>query len=67
MAVLSAATKPDGDGGSYVLYLHADHSADVWHRIPGRPTYCLIGKQAMWKVRQEMAARGITEDGWTPD
>lgn len=64
MPVLSIATKPDGDGGTYVLYLHADHRADLWHRVPGRPTCCLIGKQVMWKVRREMAVHGITEDGW---
>jgi hypothetical protein len=67
MAVLSAATKPDGDGRCYVLYFHADHDADVWHRFPGKPTYCLTAKQVMWKVRAELAARGVTEDGWIPD
>lgn len=33
---------------------------------PGRPAYCLIGKQIMWKLRHAMAELGISEDGWTP-
>jgi hypothetical protein len=67
MAVLSVATKPDGDGGTWVCYWHDDQTADVWRRIPGRSTYCVIYRQVMWKVRRQMADRGITEDGWRPN
>lgn len=44
---LSIAAESDGHDGTYVLYRHDKHSADLWHRVPGRPTYCLIGKQVM--------------------
>lgn len=67
MAVRSVATKPDGDGGTWVCYWHDDQTADVWHRVPGRGAYCVIYRKVMWKVRAEMAQRGITEDGWKPD
>ena len=66
MAVSSVATKPDGEGGTYLLYWHEDQTADLWHRIPGQPTHLLIGRQVMWKVRAELAQRGITEHGWSP-
>jgi hypothetical protein len=66
MAVSSVASKPDGAGGLYLLYWHEDQTAELWHRIPGQPTRCLIGQQVLWKVRQEMTKRGISEDGWSP-
>jgi hypothetical protein len=67
MAVSSVVTKPDGEGGTYVLYWHHDQTADLWHRLPGQPTHCLIGRQILGLVRREMARRGISEDGWSPD
>jgi hypothetical protein len=66
MAVSAVAVKPDDEGGQYVLYFHADHTADLWYRSPGRPTHCLIGRQMLGLLRREMAQRGISEDGWSP-
>jgi hypothetical protein len=66
VAIHSLATKPDGEGGAYLLYWYQDQTADLWHQVPGRPGYCLIGRQVIWKVRAEMAQHGIAEDGWSP-
>ncbi len=66
MAVSCIATKPDGGGGLYVLYMHHDQTADLWYRAAGQPTHCLIGRQILWKLRAEMTRQGISEEGWSP-
>ena len=66
MPIRSVATKPDVDGGTWTLYWHEDGAAELWHRPAGKPMVCVIGRQIMYRVRAEMAERGITEEGWTP-
>ena len=66
MTVQAVAEKPDGQGGVYVLFFHHDRHAELQHRAPGPATRTVIGKHIVWRVRAEMVAMSITEDGWTP-
>jgi hypothetical protein len=66
VAVSSVAMKPDDDGGQYVVYFYDDRTAELWHRTAGGTGRCLVGRQILGGVRREMAARGISEEGWMP-
>ena len=67
MAVVAVTTKPTGDGGEYKLYLHHDGTSDLWLRERhGTPAYRIAGPALLYKVREAMRERGISEDGRTP-
>jgi len=65
MAVSAVVTKPNDEGGQYILYFHGDHTADLWHHPADGQARRLITRNALGAVRREMVQRGISEEGWT--
>lgn len=66
MPIAAVAQKDDGLGGEWRLYMHDDHTAELWHRPAGGAMQILLGRQMLGLVRKAMVERGIGEDGWCP-
>lgn len=66
--VSAVVVKSDGKSGEWRLYLHHDHTAELWHRTtPGKAAQSVVRRNPLYQVRLYLREHGIGEDGWSPD